>query len=631
MVEIAVQKQLIIEQDIDYGIGTVSQTRGGVNIVGNRVRTIVPVGSIEELNALDTNKFTRAALFSGTSTTFYNYYGGSWNKGTAEVSTLAELAALPGSLGQIVKVKGHTNLNVGGGNFICITGNVVSDNGDHLPCPNNANLQWKRINPKKTPYEFGFIDGANDASVAINACTNAYGACYLDKGKTYNIRYTVIPKVLHCIGGIATLNCQSPTNNTRFGGQFSAVYPSGSVGAPLEGVDVRNIIVLCNKLIGSSGSVGIKGFIFQQLKQFYQSGCTVINSASYGFWDLDTSEIGTTYCSGIRENCTAIDCAVSFEQVNVRGVTLRNCVAYTSTSLSGYAVECQFHPYGGSDMQLVYENCRGIADGPCPVIMMALLTCKNVTVNNCTFINNYISPGNITAAFYCDASGGDFDLFQFNDCVFTSLGSSAVTVQPGALGSTTNNFAFSKCKITGNAVGVQFNGVGGRYSFADCTVFASAASPTQPWAYYNNGSANIIQITRGHATASGPSVGATATNLSASSFVGTIQTPAGIQQPIVRQKVLGQAVMSGDGSTYSQILITMPFNFLNWTSQAVNTTKIEVNFVVDSGLSGAVTYPASLAMAYPYVVRLESVNQLRIIANTVVQGKTVRYSVTEYE
>lgn len=629
MSNLNVTKQLIVQEDIAYGEGVITQARGGVNVDVNQVRTIVPVNSLVELNALDTTKFTKAILFSGTAVTIYNYYSGAWNKGTSEVQTLNELRSMPAVAGMSVTVKGHTSFGIGGGNFDTFNGTVVDDNGDKIPSI-TPNVYFKRRNPKKDLYEFGYLDGAANASVAINSCTLAYGECNLDAGKTYNIQYEIKPLTLKCEGGAANLNCTSPTGNTRFGSLNAAVYPIGGVGAPLSGVRIININVNCNKLIGVTGSTGIKGYLFQRLKNFYQAGCTVSNCASYGFWDYDTATSGTTYCSGIRDNCNAIDCSVSFEQVNVRGVTLNNCNAYTSATLSGYTVEAQYHFYGGSDMQITYNNCRGIADGPCSVIVLALLESKNININDCIFINNYnLGPGNITAAFYCESTGGNYSNINFKNTTLTSTYSTAVYLAPGLSGTVNNKWTFQGCTITGIQVGVQFGGTGGRYIFDDCDISASAPNPTVPFALYSNATNPIVQIRNGYVTATGPAVSATATNLDPSVFLGALQTPTGTVLPSIRQQTIGKGVII-TGTTYGYLNVILPTAVLGYTSLSANTTKLAVSINIDYGISLAADLPAAAGMAYQCSHALVDNQTVRLAFVTAAVGKTVRYIITEY-
>lgn len=72
-----IKKNLAGEEDILYGEGTAIQTRNDAAYNITKVHTIKPVSSITELNALDTSKFTKAALFADGDVTLYQYEAGS--------------------------------------------------------------------------------------------------------------------------------------------------------------------------------------------------------------------------------------------------------------------------------------------------------------------------------------------------------------------------------------------------------------------------------------------------------------------------------------------------------------------------------------------------------------------------
>jgi len=58
-----VKKNLAGQEDILYGEGTSSQTRNGGTYLMNKVRSIYPVNSVAERDALDTAKFTKCRLY----------------------------------------------------------------------------------------------------------------------------------------------------------------------------------------------------------------------------------------------------------------------------------------------------------------------------------------------------------------------------------------------------------------------------------------------------------------------------------------------------------------------------------------------------------------------------------------
>lgn len=559
------------------------------------------------------------------------FFVGLFTRNVASISALSAVVNV--SAGRVANVSGYYSGSpgIGGGKFIELVGGATPDGGSIIASA-TAGRYWLRQKPEKTPYEFGYLDGDDDVSVAVNACTIAYGECYLDAGKTYNSQYAINAKKLWCSGGVATINATSPTANDRFGSNNAVVVASGALGNPLEGVDVRNIIINCNQLRYANNSTYIKGTIFYRLKNFYQSGCTVIGCGSYAYWDWDDIG-GTTYCSGTRDDCWAIDAGVSFEQVNVRGVTLNNCHAYRSTATLAYQgnVECQFHAYGGADMQVVYNNCTGVADGYVPAIFLALLECKNITANDCQFINNAVLSGQVSAAVYFSNDNGNYDNFTFTNCVLKSVNSVAVFLDRGALGSTSARFKFTGCRINGETVGVQFNNTGSVYSFTDCETTGATVSASTPFAYYNNGASNIIQITRGSATATG-STAVSATNLDSSVFVSTVLTPAGQQLPVIRQRVVSQVVLSVGDTTYARGSLNFPNAVLGWTSPGGDTSKVVVNAYINGPKSGVGTFPDQTSVSRGYSAYMASNQTVYIFfedpANTL--GKTAMVEITEY-
>lgn len=533
--------------------------------------------------------------------------------------TYADIATKKVKLGQIINVKGHTVNGVGGGNFVVVNSAGFTVDTGSVSGTGTAGCVAIRQNPKRTPYEFGFVDGGNDASVAINACTTAYGACYLDAGKTYNIRYSVNPLKFVCSGGVAKLNCVSPTGNTRFGSLYAAVYASGSAGAPLEGVDVRNIWIECNELIGVTGSTGLKGFMFQRLKNFYQSGCTVNKSASYAYWDTDVSGTGTTYCYGVRENCWATDSAVSFEQVNVRGITLNNCNAYTSTATLSFVPECQFHAYGGDDMRVTYNNCTGIADGVCPAIVSLALTCKNLSASDCRFINNHNGAGDIRAALYMEGAAGNFHNIKFKNCELRSLYYGAAVMTVGASGAAGGVMKMDGCTIVGKDFGITIGGTGGIYEFSNCESSASSAGGVTPWAYYNNGSPTRFKVIGGSAVVSGGVLPSFPSNFGSDKFVGVYCSPSASALPSVRQELYGTGVLLNGGDN-ANFTIAFP-------SSMANYAKVVLQANIDAtGHSSSVAAGEAVAFS---MANVDGTN-VRIFTAQAQQGKTVKYCLKEY-
>ena len=68
-----IHKSLAGQEDILYGEGKVSQERSGGTYPISKVRAIYPVNSLAELEALDSDKFPKAALYENNSIKYYVY------------------------------------------------------------------------------------------------------------------------------------------------------------------------------------------------------------------------------------------------------------------------------------------------------------------------------------------------------------------------------------------------------------------------------------------------------------------------------------------------------------------------------------------------------------------------------
>jgi len=588
---------------------------------GAVVRVIGGSATAEGVNAITTTNMSKF-IYTNTLLTPPDFSA----EPVINVKNINELRnMLPKYDKQQFNVLGYAREGIGGGVFYydASDSTAVDDGGSVIV--GNGN-RFKRVRTSMPTAEmFGAgLDPEADQSVFINNCTKAYGECYLEGGSVYNIYYEIGAIILKTYGsGTAVLNCISPTNNNSFG-SYSAVTSKGSFLNPLLGVDIQNIKINCNSLVGHDGNVGLKGFWLYRCQDFYQKGCTVINSASYAYWDHDDSETGTTYCSGVRESCWAIDCSVSFEQVNVRGVTLNNCHGYISNSTLPYPIECIFHPYGGSDMQVVYNNCTGVSDGDCPAVLLALLKCKNVTANDCSFVNNHDGGGHTRTAVYFNNSGGDFDNFMFRNCILKSSYSPAAYLDVGARGSESSIFKFTDCIVEGFQLGVQINGIGGFYSFVNCNTKGVCDLSATPFAYYLSGASArdkvSLRVIGGSAVAEGPNARAT-TNVDKYIYTDTLLTPAGLVLPKVRQEIVGSGNLSSN-VTYAYLTIRFPMRI-------VDPTKVVISAMINA--TGALTGVEAVSWSTPLSwISLDDTN-FRLYAPVEFAERTVNYVMTEYE
>lgn len=549
------------------------------------------------------------------------------NQPVIAVASVAALRAIkPKYDKQQFELLGHSIQGIGGGLFYYDEQDATSVDDDGSVIVSEGK-RFKRVQPARpTPEMFGaLVDPEGDQSIYINNCTKAYDECYLKASQTYTIHYTVNAKVLKCANGVATLNCLSPTNDNRFGSPETAVRAAGAQSLPLEGVDIQNVIVQCNRLTGSGGGVGLKGFWLHRCRNFYQRGCTVRDSGSYAFWDHDSSETGITYCSGTRDDCWAFDCSVSFEQVNVRGVILNNCHGYISDTVKPYPIECIFHPYGGESMQVIYNNCTGIADGSCPAIVLVLLKCKNVTMNDCLFINNHDGDGRVQTAVYFNNSSGDFDNFSFKNCVFISIYSPAIYLDIGEFGSTGAKIKFSDCVIEGYQVGAQINSTGGNYSFVNCDTKGECDETATPFAYYIRGALSttttgVINVIGGSATSVGPRATRT-TNVGSQIYTSTRLSPAGLTALKIRQEHVGDGLLIWNGD-HSYLNVRFPIRI-------ADSAKVVISAMVN--VTGATS--GSQAASWTTTLSWASIDNttFRLFAESEFAGRRVNYLMTEYE
>ena len=75
-----VNKVLATQEDLLYGEDTAVQSRNGANVTVNKIRSIFPVNSVAERDALDITKFTKCRLYNvdGTELVDYQYISGIW-------------------------------------------------------------------------------------------------------------------------------------------------------------------------------------------------------------------------------------------------------------------------------------------------------------------------------------------------------------------------------------------------------------------------------------------------------------------------------------------------------------------------------------------------------------------------
>jgi len=164
-----IKKNLAGEEDILYGEGTVIQTRNDASYNITKVRTVRPVNSLAELNALDTDKFPKAVLFdSGTVTTYaYNTGSGLWevqsDLGVKPFLTLADAAASTTLQDGDVLTTGDR----GGATWGVVLSSTVTENSYNIvQCTGIGTLSLVlRVAGIIDPATFGAIDGESSGAV----------------------------------------------------------------------------------------------------------------------------------------------------------------------------------------------------------------------------------------------------------------------------------------------------------------------------------------------------------------------------------------------------------------------------------------------------------------------------------
>jgi len=220
MTELSVEKNLLTEEDVAWGDGPTLQQRQGTPFSLKKVRTIKPVYSVEELNALDTAKFTKAALFVGDAVTFFSWSGSAWvevdpggalaalsafisdladiedfSKGSALVgravntfSTVAEMLSAPLEVGSRVAWLGYYSALDGGGNSgVVKSGTHTNDGGSVFSVDASTYVEADHTGDVILASRFGCngssdlaklqaaIDYADGRVVDVSSCANLSG------------------------------------------------------------------------------------------------------------------------------------------------------------------------------------------------------------------------------------------------------------------------------------------------------------------------------------------------------------------------------------------------------------------------------------------------------------------------
>ena len=199
-----IYKALAGDEDLALGEGTVSQQRAGGSYDITKVRRIQPVNSLEELNALDTERYVKAALYLGNSVTFFAWTGTEWQEHntSAYVNNYDALRALATTPGPVIQVLGHTQPGDGGeGTFWLDSADLSSADNQGTVLVDASGNRWKRLFVGRASVKwFGAIgDGAANDTAKVLAAATAQKELFFPPG-VYNIADLVLPNGLNWSG-----------------------------------------------------------------------------------------------------------------------------------------------------------------------------------------------------------------------------------------------------------------------------------------------------------------------------------------------------------------------------------------------------------------------------------------------
>lgn len=470
--------------------------------------------------------------------------------------------------------------------------------------------------------DYGAVgDGvADDTAAIVAAVAAATSTIYMPPG-TYRIstNINIGGKQLIGAGKYETIiQCFSPTSNNRFGGSTTnqaAIYSLGTTGNTIRGSQVSDLTIDCDGLLNATGGTGLKGVMFYKSHGCIASNVRVIDSRSYAFWCADA--IGSTdYASAVFEDCEETGSEIGFEAVNVSTCSFVRCKSEKPLASPAWTIYSMFHAYGLTDAALVtFENCYG--KGYSSTVIDLSLVCRNVQ-----FIGGYfeqLEAGN--SAFFILFTNGNHLSIEFGSAVFKSAGFGGVASIGDLAPSGRKSTKFIGGSITASdGNGVEFQSSDGIYEFVGTDISSTRSGGAAAFCLVSSGSNNIIQFTGGSLTAVGGS--GTAVSQGVTTYISeqTLQDPAGLQVPRIRQLVYGYGALVNN-TTYSYLNANFPYATLD-------LSKVVVTAIIDA--TGAVDGAAAAAEATPISFTSLSNTNFRFFADVAASGRTVNWQLVEY-
>lgn len=461
---------------------------------------------------------------------------------------------------------------------------------------------------------------ADDTAALVAALGATTSGVYMPAG-TYRVssNLNIGGKQLIGAGKYETIiSCFSPTSDGRFGGlatNQAVVYSLGTTGNTISGSQVSDLTIDCDGLLNATGSVGLKGVMFYKSHACIASNVRVIDSRSYAFWCADAIA-STDFCSAVFEDCEETGSEIGFEAVNPTTCYFVRCKSIKPLASPTWTVDNMFHAYGMTDEALVvFDNCYG--RGYCATVISLLLKCRNVQ-----FIGGYFEQlTSINGVFFLLNSGGDFLSVEFGNAVFKSAGYGGV-VSIGSLAPSGRKAAkfIGGSIVASEGAGVEVQSNDGIFEFVGTDISATRSGGAAAFCLVSSGTGNIIQFTGGSLTATGGAGTAVAQGVTTYISDQTIQSPAGLQIPRIRQLIYGNSVLIND-TTYAYVNANFPFATLD-------LAKVVVTAIIDA--TGAADGAAAAAEAVSISFIPLSNTNFRLYAAVAAAGRNVNYQLTEY-
>lgn len=251
-----IKKSLITVEDMEIGEGSISQVRNGNNYTLNKFRHVYPANSLDEILALDIEKYVKATLYNGTTPLDYEYIAGTWvNVKDVEpepdiqvFDSVFDMQQSTIEIGKIAKTKGYYTPNDGGGAEYLI---VASATGvDELIDHTNANGTFSVLIASESIdiKQAGVASSQANNKERIDACSSSW-AKVTGSDISFELRDSV-----------------SMSSNTYI--KFNNVYTSANVA-----IATKNMV----EMVGGVTDITIEGWTLDRKKDSFTPNLSIAN------------------------------------------------------------------------------------------------------------------------------------------------------------------------------------------------------------------------------------------------------------------------------------------------------------------------------------------------------------------